>query len=358
MKVLHVIDSLATGGAEKLLVESLPVFRKNNVDIDIALLNGKVTPFYNVVKDFGYNRIYNLYNGSVYNPITILRLVPILKKYGVVHVHLFPAQYYVVIAKVLGFSKCKLIFTEHSTSNRRLQNRRLRWIEKIVYSFYKKVISITPEVQSELKEKLNLPDNKLTVIENGVNIANIESAESYSRENLGYNEDDRIILMVAGFRREKDHDTLIRCLSILPLNYKLLLVGDGERRKELETLVEFLRLEERIKFLGVRTDVYNLMKMVDISVLSSHWEGFGLVAVEAMSAGKPVIASKVQGLEQVVEGGGLLFTKGDEIDLKNKILELEENEYYHEISKSCVVKAKKYDINNTVSKLISLYEKI
>lgn len=358
MKVLHVIDSLSLGGAEKMLVESLPIFKEKNIFVDIALLNSRVTVLYEEVVNMGENRIYNLNKKSVYNPISIFKLIPILRRYDIVHVHLFPAQYYVVISKILSFSKCKLIFTEHSTSNRRLQNKKLRFIEKLVYFFYDKVVCITPEVKLELETKLKISEYKLAIIENGVNLKNIQKSIVSSRDSFGYTNEDKLILMVAGFRREKDQDTLIRCISLLPDRYKLILVGDGERREQLELLIESLKLRDRIKLLGIRNDVYSLMKMVDVVVVSSHWEGFGLVAVEAMGVGKPVIASQVKGLDQVVSGGGVLFKKGNEIDLMDKILKLEDDEYYQLISKACVGKAERYSINNTVSKLINLYGKI
>ncbi|MCH5719945.1 glycosyltransferase [Niabella hibiscisoli] len=70
--------------------------------------------------------------------------------------------------------------------------------------------------------------------------------------------------------------------------------------------------------MGQRGDVYQLIKMCDLAILSSHWEGFGLSAVEAMACGVPLIASNVSGLSQVVADGGLTFEKGNEKDLVKK----------------------------------------
>ena len=129
--------------------------------------------------------------------------------------------------------------------------------------------------------------------------------------------------MVAGFRYQKDQDTLIRAMQHLPKNkFELWLVGDGERRGDLEALAIMFGLKDVVKFWGLRGDVPSLLKSSDIVVLSSHIEGFGLAAVEGMSAGKPFIASDVDGLNDVVRGAGLLFRHGDDKQLAELITTL------------------------------------
>ncbi|MGL6128692.1 glycosyltransferase, partial [Chryseobacterium artocarpi] len=154
---------------------------------------------------------------------------------------------------------------------------------------------------------------------------------------------------------QKDQDTLIKTLKELPEEYKLLLVGDGERRSILENLIKELNIKDRVTLLGVRSDVYSLLKMSDIAVLSSHWEGFGLAAAEAMACGIPVLASNVEGLAQVVENGGILFEKGNVEDLKTNILKLNDTLYYKEIVKSGIEKSQQYEIQTMVEKLLCLY---
>ncbi|WP_121966439.1 glycosyltransferase [Myroides sp. N17-2] len=357
MKIVHIIDSLGVGGAEKLIVDVVPLLVSRGYVVDVVLLNGEKTHLYEKLYDLQCCNIYSL-GKSYYNPIYIFKIIPYFYKYDVVHVHLFPAQYFAAIARLFCFMKVKLLFTEHNTSNTRLENRKYRLIERMIYACYGKVICITKEVMSTLSNKLNLPDKKLLVVENGVNLVSIESSIPTIRKDLGFSDEDRLLIMVAGFRQQKDQDTIIRTLKHLPSEYKLLLVGDGERRNVLTSLVNDLSLTERVSFLGIRSDVYSLMKMCDIVILSSHWEGFGLVAVEAMASGIPLIASNVEGLAQVVEGGGLLFEKGDVKDLKEKIQILEVGEVYNQVSDSCLEKSKQYDLNVMVDKLIEIYEAV
>jgi hypothetical protein len=122
MKIVHIINSLASGGAEKLLLDTLPIYREKGIEVDLLVLNGASSPFMQVLKETGCS-IYSLGLKSVYNPIQIFKLIPFLKKYDIAQVHLFPSQYWVVLAKILSFSKIKLILTEHNSTNPRLENQ-------------------------------------------------------------------------------------------------------------------------------------------------------------------------------------------------------------------------------------------
>lgn len=357
MRILHIINSLNTGGAEKLIIDTLPIFNKKGIVADLALLKSEKTPFYEKLMQKFEGKIYQFSNGSVYNPLHIFKMMPLLKKYDVIHAHLFPVQYFLVLAKILSFSKTKLIFTEHSTSNRRLQNPNYQWIEKFIYKHYSKIICITEEVKEVLKTKIQLPENQLQVINNGINLSEIKECKAYNKTDFGFSAEDKLLVMVAGFRTEKDQDTLIKCIKILPLNYKLILVGDGERRPILESLIKEENLQDRITLLGIRNDVISIIKMCNVAVLSSHWEGFGLAAAEAMACGVPTIASDVKGLNKVVENGGLLFEKGNIEDLKDKILSLEDEGFYQLISEKGKEKAQQYDIEEMVKYLLLTYKK-
>lgn len=359
MKILYIINNLATGGAEKLILEAIPLLKQKGIGVDLLVLNGMNYPYMKQLKELNCCKIYSLGNGSLSNPLLIFKIMPYLKKYDLVHVHLFPAQYWAVFAKIISFSKTKLLFTEHSTSNRRIKNKWFKYIERFVYSFYTKIIAISNEVQETLILHTSLGKNRFEVIVNGVNLKSIQDALVLDKNSLHdtLHETDKLIIQVAGFRIEKDQKTVIRAMQFLDLKVKLLLIGDGNLRNSCEQLVSELGLEERVFFLGVRTDVPNLLKTADISVVSSHWEGFGLVAVEGMAVGKPVIASDVAGLSNVVNGAGILFEKGNEKELVSKINELLDNQcYYNAVIEAGLERAKLYDVNDMVDKLIASYK--
>ncbi|HBV14170.1 glycosyltransferase [Chryseobacterium carnipullorum] len=357
MKILQVIGGLGTGGAEKLLVDSIPLMTEKGNEVDLLLLNGTKTPFLEILERNKACRIFSL-GKSFYNPLYIFKMIPYLKKYDMVHVHLFPALYFVAVAKWLSTSNTKIIFTEHNTENRRMNDIKFRLLEKAIYKAYSRVICISSKVKERLANILNIDSNKLVLIENGVNVGEIKNVTKANRKSFNYNHDDMLLIMIAAFRKQKDQDTIIKALKKLPSNYKLLLVGDGERRDHIVELVSELALSDRVSFLGQRTDVYSLLKMSDIAILSSHWEGFGLAAVESMASGIPLLASDVDGLSQVVENGGVLFEKGNVDDLVNKILEFNNKEYYYEISQKGMKKAQNYDISTYITKLIEVYHSV
>lgn len=131
--------------------------------------------------------------------------------------------------------------------------------------------------------------------------------------------------MSAAFRYPKDHETVIRALHLLPNNYHLLLAGDGERRTMVEDFVEKELLSQRVHFLGNRNDVANVLKAADVIVMSSRYEGLSLSSLEGLASGRPVVASDVPGLREIVGDAGLLFPQGDAQALAKTILDLEEN---------------------------------
>ena len=361
MKILHIINSLATGGAEKLLLETLPLYNSKGIAADLLVLNGTSHPFLTKLQSLKCCTIFSLGTSSVYNPLHIFKIIPYLKKYDIVHVHLFPAQYWVVLAKLISFSNIKLIFTEHNTSNRRLENPVFRFIDRYIYRFYTAIIGITPEIKTLLLKHTGLPATTFSVIENGVNLSIIKNGTALQKSeiNAALKEADKIIIQVAAFREQKDQKTLIKAMLLLPEFCKLILVGVGPLKVECETLVAELGLQNRVLFLGARMDVPELLKMADIVVLSSKYEGLSLSSIEGMASGNPFVASDVPGLTEIVKGAGILFAQGDETLLAKEISALiNDPEYYKKVVSACQQRAADYDINKMVAQHLKLYQDV
>ena len=139
----------------------------------------------------------------------------------------------------------------------------------------------------------------------------------------------------------------------------LVLVGDGPLRKEMELLASKLAIDNRVHFLGRRNDVHELIKMADIYVQSSHWEGFGIAVVEAMAGGLPVIASKVPGLCDVVGNSGILFEPRNSKQLARYIKAVIDNkELYNSLSINSSARAEQFNIEVTAKKYIDLYRSL
>lgn len=356
MKVLHIINSLHTGGAEKLLVDSLPLYIQHGLEVDLLLLNDERTPFYNKLESTFKGKILCTNTSSYYHLSNIIQIAKYLNDYDIIHVHLFPSLYWVACAKLLSRTTAPLIFTEHSTNNKRINNFFFRQIDKIIYKQYWQISAITPEVKFSLTNNLGISNEKVTVIYNGIDISRIQSAQSYSKSVFFVFINSILLIQVSSFQVQKDQKTLIEAMKFLPTNYVLLFVGDGILRKECEDQTALLGLSDRVKFLGVRMDVPELLKTADIVIQSSNWEGFGLAAVEGMAAGKPVIASNVEGLKDIVNGNGLIFKKGNAENLASQILSLEDKDLYNEIALKCNNKSREFGIDKMVDSFVDLYK--
>ncbi len=361
MKVLQIINSLNTGGAEKLLLETIPLYNKRGIKVDLLVLDGKNYPFLKELKKKQCCTIYSLDKSTVYNPLLLFKIFPYFRRYDVIHVHLFPSLYWVALAKLISFAKIKLIYTEHCTENRRINNLILKTIDKKVYSFYERIVCLNEEVKRMVINQSKLPFEKLQIIENGVNLSIIKEALPLKKNQVvsSLTNRDTVLIQVAGFRTQKDQTTLIKAMVFLPQDVKLILVGDGLLREQCEILTKDLKLETRVFFLGIRTDVPQLLKTVDIVVLSTKYEGLSLSSIEGMASGKPFVASDVPGLSEIVKDAGILFEQGNEKMLATVIKELiNDKKKYTEVATKCQERAEQYDISYMVDNHINLYKEL
>ncbi|MDY3317566.1 glycosyltransferase [Riemerella anatipestifer] len=352
--MLSVINSLDIGGAEKLLTDSIPFYKEEGVEMEVLLLKSS-NSFLEKILEQEPTRVFTLFFNNVYNPFLILKIIPYLKKYDVIHVHLFPALYWVVFAKWISASRTPVVYTEHSTHNRRRNFLLFKWIDRIIYRGVSRIVSISDDVDVKIKRHLQYSDQKFQLIYNGIDIRKYEMAKPYKKSYF-FDEDSFILVQVSSFRFPKDQRTVILALKMLPEKIKLLLVGQGELEKECRELVRELGLEGRVKFLGLRNDIPEILKTCDVSILSSRYEGLSLSCIEGMASGTVFIASKVPGLENIVDDYGILFPVGKSEILAEKIMRLYvDKSYYQAVSIKCLSRSKYFDIQNMVKSYIQLY---
>ncbi len=351
MRILHVINTLRTGGAEKLVSEIVPLLIKMGHEVEVAVFVGGDTPFYRILKNAGVSVHVFLTHGSVYSPCHIIRLRRLVKHFDVIHTHNTSPQLFAAIASL--FIKTSLVTTEHSTDNRRRCNPILKLLDRWMYGRYTKIICISKQVEKLLYKYLPSTTNKLITIYNGINIDKYRIAVPINLPGPK----KFIICMVAGFRYQKDHETALKALSHLnKAQYELWFVGDGVRRPLIELSIKELGLTDNVKLWGIRTDVPALLKSSDIVLQSSHIEGFGLTAVEGMAAGRAVVASDVPGLHEVVEDAGILFKRGDDVELSNIIKRLaNDSKLRSEVARKCSERAETFSISKMVDAYSQLY---
>jgi len=292
---------------------------------------------------------------KLYSPRQIHPLANLFRGFDVVHVHLFPAQLWAVLAAGKLESRVRLVTTEHNTWNAR---RRwwLRPFDRWMYPHYQLIACNSEATAEELVRWCPDIAGKIRVIPNGIPVEDFETAQAAE---LGLQSQDMARLVFVGrFEEQKDHRTILRALQNLP-GVRLLLLGDGPLRRELEELARSLGIASQVSFLGKRTDVASVLKASDIYVHSTNSDGFGIAACEAMAAGLPVIASDVPGLADVVHGAGVLFPVGDHAALAREIQALLASpERRREMGKASRKRAQAFSIDRTVDGYLAMYESV
>lgn len=356
MKILRIINSLQVGGAERSIVTNVPEHIRHGYETDVLVLNGENTPFMKTLEDAGI-RIIKLKGHSLRNPLLISQIIPYLRKYDIVHVHLFPALYWAAFAKSLSFSNTKLVFTEHNTNNKRRGSKFFRLIDRVVYKCYDKIITISPAAFNNLTEYLGWRDN-VTMVANGVDLKPFESQKDTIE--LFHNSDKCfVVTQIASFREQKDQDTVIRALSKTSSVVHAVFVGIGDRLDICKQLAEKIGVKDRVHFLERRMDIPAIVKSSSVIVMSSNYEGFGRAAIEGMAGNKPVIGSDVAGLRDLIVHAGLLFDVGDDETLAAHIERLRtDKQYYADIADACYKRAQEYGSDKMIAGYEAVYDEL
>lgn len=355
MKILHIINNLGMGGAEKL-VHDMSFFQKKRGDeVKVLVLNSSNEYWKIEIEKNGIEVMCLTNKIGIYNPIMSLLLIPYLKGWDVIHVHLFPAQYWVALAKFISFNNIKLITTEHSTNNRRRKYALLKLIDRLIYRMYSTVVACSEPVWKSFVDYCNV--TKSTFISNGVDVNLFCGAQPYTKkELLDCDENLFCVVMVSRFIYPKAQKLLIESLKYLNDNVKLVFVGDGVERDNCIEYAKLLGKYGQTTFLGVRHDIPRILKTCDAVALITEFEGLSLSLLEGLSTGKPFIGSDAPGLKDVIGGAGLLV-ENDAKKIAEAIESLQDKALYKEISTKCLERSKEYDLDVMVDRYYEVYKK-
>lgn len=357
MKILHVITSLATGGAEHLMVDLLPLLREFGNEVELAVFDGTKTAFYRQLEAEGIKIHAFAEGGSVYSIKHIWKLKKLMKGFDIVHTHNTACQLFAAIGKPKGV---KLVTTEHNTDNRRRHIPFLKFVDLWMYHRYDKIICISDQAETNLREYLYPKESKskICTIYNGIDVHKFLQAEpvaEWKRDFAG----KRLVVMVAAFRAQKDQKTLIDAFAHLTNEYELLLVGGGELLDDVKQYAATKDYCDRVHFMGLRTDIPNVLKTADVVVMSTHYEGLSLSNVEGMASGNPFVASDVDGIREVTKGYGVLFLHEDDKALAEVIKRLcTDNGYREEVVSKCRERALQYDISRMAEGYFEAYSEL
>lgn len=251
-----------------------------------------------------------------------LRLARAVRARGieVLHAHQYTPFFYAALAKLAaGRPRLRLIFTEHGRHFPDVVSRARRVMNRVALArLADQVNAVCDFSRQSLVRNDGFGGRPIAVVANGIEVEGYEPAadRAAQRARLGLDPNRRYVAAVARFHPVKDHATLLHGFASVAAEREdvdLLLVGDGPLRRELERLVLELRLEGRVRFLGVRDDVPALLQAADVFALTSVSEAASLTLLEAMASGLPVVVTAVGGNPEIVRHGveGLLVPRGD-----------------------------------------------
>tara|TARA_B100000787_G_C16186449_1_gene294936 strand:- start:1077 stop:2153 length:1077 start_codon:yes stop_codon:yes gene_type:complete len=353
MTIHHIINdyNLALGGAQRVAID----LHKGGLDTGLSskLLGLSKDPNYTIEGAF------SLKHKSAYKFIVIIKLWRYFKeevKTGdIVNVHLFPAIFYVSVLQILKLiPKCKLILTDHSTSNKRRGKSWGKVVDKITYSPYSKIIAISKGTAKSTIRSYPFLSNKVHIINNGAHLFFKKFVTRTSATKI-------IIMSVGRLHPSKNYKTALNSIAkIKNLDFEYWIAGLGELEEELKNQVKHLGLQDKVKFLGYISDIPTLLKKCDIFLIPSTWEGFGLAAVEAMNASLPCVVSNVPGLGDLIKKDGedaFLVAPSDEKIITDRLTQLIENkDIRHEMGKKAFARSLNFGVHTMIEDYMNLYK--
>lgn len=254
------------------------------------------------------------------------------ERVDLVHAHQYTPFFYALAARRL-YRRPPLLFTEHGRHHPDYPRRKRMLVNRLLLEARDRVIGVGQVVRKALVHNEGIPDHRVGVIYNGVNLAPFSNGRLDRltvRREIGVGADDLVLLQVARLDYLKDHATALRTLGRLRRdrpNARLVLVGEGEERNAIQELIQKLDLSAHVRLLGLRSDVDRLLAAADVFLLTSISEGIPLTLIEAMAAGVPVASTNVGGVPEVIEDAqtGLLAPAGDDAALAGNVLRLMSN---------------------------------
>ncbi len=329
MKILYVITGLGIGGAERQLVNLSDELSYNNEIMIISLTNNhKLLPTNKniIISEINTNKtIYGFIKSILYIKKTIIDFNP-----DIVHAHMFHA---IIITRIVRvFTKInKLISTSHCINE-------MRRFSMLIYRLTDHLTDLSTNVSKMANEeyinKSAWPMSKSIVVENGIDTDYFTftvKGRMKIRSILNINNNTKIILAIGRLVEEKNYTLLIKSFAQVykhNANIKLLIIGSGPQKDYLLNLSHKLQIYNNLIFLGEQQNVVDWISACDIFILTSKFEGFGLVVAEAMACERVVVATNCGSIKNITNGNGFVVNLDDEdllVSNLTKALSLEQN---------------------------------
>jgi len=299
------ISNLNIGGGQRLLMTLLANIDRSVFDVDVCSVQPR-GPLANEVEKLGSSLYCLNWLQKPHDYGVIMDLITLIKKgcYDIVHVHDYcMSSVYGGIASILARVPV-LVMTEHST--KQPENMRRRLFDIFFAMRIKRIFAISEAVRHHAISRYKVPPDKVVVVYSGVDPERVNSnlTMSQARQMLSIPVNTTIIGFIGRLQLDKGMTLLIEAFRLVVRDYPsahLVIVGDGERKSNLVAATK--DISSNVHFLGFQLDIGSILQSMDMLVVPSLREGLGLVVIEGMMAGIPVIATRVGGIPELIEDG-------------------------------------------------------
>lgn len=361
-RVLFILPNLTGGGAEKATLTLIQKLSRKDFQPILFLIRNEGDYWDLVPEDTKVITVLKSNQKTVFHLLKIFRkLFEVARGVDLMVGSLELTSTY--LAAIVGFffdiPSIGWVHTNIAASSKS-QNVFHKILLRNIYPKLKFVIAVSEGVAKSLCELLPRLKSRVKVVHNPIPLREI-SILSAERMNINMKYDAPLVLAVGRLVPEKAFNILIQAHAKLikgGVNHKLLILGEGPERRNLESLIKENRVEDSVNLLGFQKNPYPFLANADIFVLPSMLEGFGIVLVEAMHLGTPVIATNSSdGPLEVLEHGkhGLMIESGNVDDLVSAIQRLLSDKLYaSELSKRGIIRAGDFNVDE----IVPVFEKI
>lgn len=362
-KLLFVIPSLGCGGAEKILIQLLAALNKDSYETELIVFQQRVLGCASFQVSLP---VTDLKKKGAYDTLKlILKLTRAIKEKqpDLIISFITYANYLTLIAKIISGTTTPIVVAEHGVVSKigtGLSGTIKKLIVRTVYPWATRVIAVSDGSRKELIQKFKLSEDKITVIPNGVDIKHINRLAQETVSHPWFNERIPIFITIGRLSKVKNHKLLICAFSLLAQkgDYRLAIIGEGDQESNLQELAKFLRVESKVAFLGYQPNPYSYLKKASVFVLSSSWESFSLVIVEAMCLRVPVISTDCPfGPREIIDNkiNGILVKPHNAQSLAKAMYDLVSNDsLMKKYGENGFKKSQSFDLSIMVDKYISL----
>jgi glycosyltransferase involved in cell wall biosynthesis len=356
IKIALIIPSMKAGGAERVALNMINSLDRRRFEPHLALFDAQGEFIDSIGADVKLHSIDKKSRWDVFRMIFALkRLIADDIDADIAISHLEYANLITLLAAFFSSRFPPIFVVEHSCPSRHARMQRWSAIRNfLLRRLYKRaacVIAVSGGVKSDLESSFGIPPSKIRVIYNGIDLELIEKNKRLEPEEQGLFSDSALVVCAAGrLKPEKNYPLLLDAFAAarLPKPSRLIILGEGSEKQRLEDQCARLKIKDRVMFLGFKVNPYQYIARSDVFVLSSDFEGFPCVLLEAMACATPIIATDCpSGPGELIISGesGILTPVGDARAMTSALEKmLIDRDYAVKLKENGLIKAQKYSI--------------